>query len=94
MNSVNEAMYYSVPIIAIPLANDQPTIADRIVELNLGIRLNKRALTPEQLRDTTIAVLNDVNIRSKIQLMKETVRNAGGSPYAALEIDKYINKRQ
>lgn len=35
MNSVNEAMYYSVPIIAIPLTNDQPTIADRIVELNL-----------------------------------------------------------
>lgn len=90
MNSVSEAMYYGVPIVAIPIANDQPAIADRIAELQLGIRLHKKTLTAKQLKDTTLAVLGDANIRSNMQSMKNAIRNAGGSQYAAREIVKYI----
>jgi Glycosyl transferases, related to UDP-glucuronosyltransferase len=50
MNSVNEAIYYSVPLLVVPIGGDQPTIADRVEELGLGKRIEGNNITPDQLR--------------------------------------------
>jgi len=42
MNSVNEALYYGVPMVVVPMGNDQPTVARRVVELGLGEALDAR----------------------------------------------------
>ncbi|WP_161522207.1 nucleotide disphospho-sugar-binding domain-containing protein [Bifidobacterium aemilianum] len=41
MNSVNEALYYQVPMLVVPMADDQPTVAARVQELELGQVLPK-----------------------------------------------------
>ena len=35
-NSVNEALYFGVPMLALPLVNDQPMVAKRITSLGVG----------------------------------------------------------
>lgn len=48
LSSLAEAMYYGVPIIAMPmmLESDQPTNAARVVELGLGCWIDRRAGEP------------------------------------------------
>jgi MGT family glycosyltransferase len=94
MNSVNEALYYGVPMIVIPLASDQPTIADRVVELNLGKRLDKKKLSSQQLRETALSVLQDAQIRQNAKCMQEKMRNASGIHSATQEIVDYIKKEK
>ena len=36
MNSVNEAMYYGVPMLVMPVINDQPLNAAQVEKLKLG----------------------------------------------------------
>ena len=52
MNSVSESLYFEVPLIMFPQTNEQKGVAERVLELGAGIRLNK----PD-----TISLLNAVN---------------------------------
>lgn len=90
MNSVNEAIYYGVPMLVIPMGNDQPTVANRIVELGLGQQLNRKKLSSESLKCTAFNVLKDANIKTTIQRFQQLMSNAGGNRLAAHEIIDYI----
>ena len=48
MNSANEGLYYGVPLIVIPQSADQPLIAEQVVKIGAGIKLNMQSLTEDQ----------------------------------------------
>lgn len=50
MNSINEAMYYGVPMVVIPLDADQYINANRTVELGLASRIDLKRIKPQLLK--------------------------------------------
>ena len=45
LNSVNEALYYGVPVIAIPHANDQFMVSRQLSAVEAGLSLKMEDLT-------------------------------------------------
>jgi UDP:flavonoid glycosyltransferase YjiC (YdhE family) len=39
MNSVNESLYYGVPMVLYPLHSEEGVVADRMAKLGAGIKL-------------------------------------------------------
>ncbi|WDV48103.1 glycosyltransferase [Clostridiaceae bacterium M8S5] len=82
MNSINEALYYGVPMIVIPQDADQPFNARRVKEMNLGTCiqiddiLNNLYLTVEK-------TINDRKISKNVQYAQKQLQNAGGIKKAA-----------
>lgn len=91
MNSVNESIYYGVPMLAIPVGNDQPAVARQIVALHMGKSLSKKHLTPEILADNAMSILNDETYKKSIQACQEIMLRAGGNNQIAKEILEYLN---
>lgn len=92
MNSVNEALYFGVPLIISPITNDQFIIADRIEELNIGKRINIKEISPSSLFDLSNEILNDQNILHNTNDIMKNMRNSGGSDIAVNLIENYYNK--
>lgn len=63
-NSVNEAIYYGVPMLAFPIANDQHMVAKRIAELSLGITASIKEITYKELQQKVEIILNNEQYRS------------------------------
>ena len=57
MNSINEAMFYGVPMLVLPLLNDQPGNALRIEELGLGKKMSPFFAGHEALKDNALALI-------------------------------------
>lgn len=88
MNSSSEALYYGVPLVVIPVTGDQPLVAKRVTEVGAGIRLNRKELTSELLRETVEKVIDDVTFKENSRKVGESLRNAGGYNRAVDEIFK------
>lgn len=91
MNSINEAMYYGVPMVVIPLDADQYINANRTVELGLAKRIDLKKIEPQLLNDTVMTILSNDKIKDNLQSMKEIMRAAGGSNLAIQKIENYID---
>ncbi len=83
MNSVMEALYYGVPLVAIPQMPEQAITAERVAQLGLGTALEKAAVTQSTLLSAVATVANDPQFREKAQQMQEVVRSTGGYHQAA-----------
>ena len=89
MNSTNEALYNSVPLIVLPQSADQPVIARRVAETGAGIQLNQESLTADELRGAAERVLKDGSFRKASEAIGESFRVAGGYRRAVEEIFAY-----
>ncbi|MBU3114417.1 macrolide family glycosyltransferase [Clostridium lacusfryxellense] len=90
MNSVNEAIYYGVPVITIPQSADQPAVARRLEELGLGKIINKKNVSVETLKNSLNDVLYNGLYKENMKMMSEDMINCGGYIAATTEIEKYI----
>ncbi|MFR3729229.1 macrolide family glycosyltransferase [Lacrimispora sp.] len=91
MNSVNESIYFGVPMLAIPVGNDQPAVAKQIEALHMGKTLSKKHLTPEILADHAMSILQDDSYKKSIQIYQKCMLNSGGNTQIAEEILEYLN---
>ncbi|WP_088344933.1 macrolide family glycosyltransferase [Bacillus cereus] len=91
MNSSSEALYYGVPLVVVPVAGDQPLVAKRVAEVGAGIRLNRKEVTPELLRETVNKVMDDVTFKEKSRKIGESLREAGGYKKAIEEIEQFMS---
>lgn len=89
MNSVNEALYYNVPLIVIPQAADQPFVGKRVEALEAGLMLPKATLTAKQLRDAVDHLLSESFNREPLFRLGESLRTAGGKHKAMEEIRRF-----
>ncbi|WEV59616.1 glycosyltransferase [Bifidobacterium sp. ESL0728] len=87
MNSVNEALYYGVPLVAVPMADDQPTVAARLEELGLGIRLDKRSISAQSFDKAATKVMFDKGIGEHVNAMSRDMHEAGGNAQIVKDLD-------
>ena len=82
MNSLNEAIYYGVPLIVIPQDADHPFNALRVAELNLGITLKMRN-AKHGLYEMAKQVIEDEEIEKQMNCAQIKQQSAGGVQKAA-----------
>ncbi len=83
LNSVSEALYYGVPVIAVPQANDQPMVANQLVKLGAGLCLKMSEVTPEILRTSVIELLTNNSYKNNSIKLGNSLIQAGGYKAAA-----------
>ncbi|WP_071392904.1 macrolide family glycosyltransferase [Bacillus tuaregi] len=81
MNSVNESLYFGVPMVLFPLHSEEGMVANRVAELRAGIKL--KGSKPKDLRSAVAEVLADQTYRKNAQKLSESFRQAGGAVEAA-----------
>nr|WP_263327177.1 macrolide family glycosyltransferase [Neobacillus sp. Marseille-Q6967] len=91
MNSVNESLYYGVPMVLFPIHSEQGVVADRVAELGAGIKLKRNR--PKFLAKAIADVLEDQTFLQNAQKLSRNFRNAGGAVEAANVILAKINKK-
>ncbi|MCM3790355.1 glucosyltransferase [Domibacillus indicus] len=91
MNSVNESLYYEVPMVLYPLHSEEGVVADRVAELGAGIKLKGNKF--KHIRKAAAELLADTSYLEKAQKLSESFRNAGGAAEAAdVILDKIEEK--
>jgi MGT family glycosyltransferase len=91
MNSTMEALYFAVPMLAVPQQPEQAATARRIADLGLGHQLAPEDVAPEALRTGADALQAGDQVRRNVAAMSEVVRTAGGAPAAADAIEARVH---
>ena len=79
MNSVNEALYYGVPMIVLPFGLDQLLVGRELQRRKLGRVIVPRELTAAQLWQTAKELLRDPEAREARLAIKRKARASGGN---------------
>ena len=88
LNTVLESLAVGVPVVAIPIANDQPGVAARLAWSGAGAVVPLRQLTASRLRAAIERVLADGAVRTQAQRLQAAIQRAGGVGRAADLIER------
>ena len=86
-----ESLSAGVPMIAIPIANDQPGVAARIAWTKTGQVIPLSLLNVTQLRAAIKHVLNEDSYKQNVLRLQAAIQRAGGVSYAADVVEKAIS---
>lgn len=90
MNSVNEALYYKVPLVMFPQTSEQGGVARRVSDLGAGIYLEKNNV--EAIRTSVKEVIESVEYKKNAGIISDSFKNSGGVKEAADAILKVTDK--
>ena len=81
MNSVNESLYYGIPMVLFPQHSEQMMVANRVNDLGAGVMLNKNKV--KCIKDKVTQVINNNEYKEKANKLAQSFHNAGGAKKAA-----------
>ncbi|MBO3458684.1 MGT family glycosyltransferase [Aetokthonos hydrillicola Thurmond2011] len=87
-----EAVWYSVPMIAVPQTYEQYIISLQIEAQGAGICLKPEVVNAELLQKTSLKILNDSSFQANSARLGDACRTAGGTDRAVREIFQYLGK--
>jgi zeaxanthin glucosyltransferase len=90
MNTVLEAVACGIPLVAIPVTDDQPGVAARIEWSGIGLLLPFRRISVERLRETIGAVLGDTTFSKNVRGIQSKIQGVEGVDIAADVIEKVL----
>jgi zeaxanthin glucosyltransferase len=93
LNTVLDALGCGVPMVAVPVTNEQPGIAARIAWLGAGEICPLAQTTPQKLRSLVVRVLSDPSYRAEAGRVRGSIRAGGGAPRAAELIEESLGVR-
>lgn len=74
-NSILEAGYHGVPMVGTPVAGDQLIQASKITARNIGVVLDIRTMTSDDLYHAIIKITHDKDILANISQTSKLIRN-------------------
>jgi zeaxanthin glucosyltransferase len=83
MNTAMESLSQGVPMVCLPVTNDQPAIAARVAWTGSGEVVPLRKLTQDRLRDAVKTVLEAETYRQRAGELQAAMQRAGGLSRAA-----------
>jgi UDP:flavonoid glycosyltransferase YjiC (YdhE family) len=93
MNTTQQSLYFGVPMIAIPLAHDQPAIAARLGRTGAGIVIPPRQLSRARLRAAVELILPlSSSYREQARRLQGAIRQAGGLERAADIVEQVVRR--
>lgn len=95
VNTVMESLAAGVPVVAIPVANDQPGTASRLRYLGAGDFLTiRRAASPTRLRAMVQNILSDPGVRERAEWCRARLAELDGPGRAADLIEEAVRTRR
>jgi MGT family glycosyltransferase len=94
LNTVLESLSCGVPLIAIPITNDQPGVAARVEWLGAGERILPNRLTVDRLKVSLERVLSNPSYRASAARLQACIAESGGVRTAADVIEQAVSTRQ
>jgi MGT family glycosyltransferase len=88
LNTVLESLASGVPMVALPVTNDQPGVAARIANKKVGIVIPPHQASPEKFVTAVTQVLEDPTFRHNVQRMQKAIRSADGLSSAAAVLER------
>jgi MGT family glycosyltransferase len=89
-NTVCESLAHGLPLVVTPIKDDQPLVAQQVVDAGAGIRLRFNRVRPDELRDAVRAVLGEPGYRAATGCIRESFTAAGGARTAADHLEKLL----
>jgi zeaxanthin glucosyltransferase len=83
LNTVQEALRFGVPMVAIPVTNDQPAVAARLQHCGAAEVLPAAKLNPKKLRQAIVKVLGESSFRKAALKQGDSLLKASGVGRAA-----------
>ncbi|MGC1422077.1 MAG: glycosyltransferase [Terracidiphilus sp.] len=93
LNTVLESLCEGVPLVAIPLANDQPGVAARVRARGACVVVPRYRLNAARLRKAVMLVLHDGRYREAAQVLQRTIQRMHGPERAADLIEQVLKLR-
>jgi MGT family glycosyltransferase len=93
LNTVLEALSTGLPMVAIPVTNDQPGIAARIAWIGAGEAIPNKNVTLQALRAAVVRVRSDPSYRAAAERVRDAIKTGGGAPRAAELIEHTLGLR-
>src|SRR5215470_5073956 len=93
LNTVLEALRFGVPLLAIPITNDQPGVAARIAHKKVGLVISQDNLSSCDLPDLITHAVEDSTLRANAGHLSESICKTDGLAIAAALIEKALGLR-
>ncbi|MDB2106777.1 macrolide family glycosyltransferase [Clostridium paraputrificum] len=86
MNSVNESLYYKVPLVMFPQTSEQDGVATRVEQLGAGVRL--KHINAKSIKETIENVLNTKSYYEQASKISQGFHKCTGAKGAADKIEQ------
>src|SRR5215813_6790429 len=93
LNTVLEALRFGVPLLAIPITNDQPGVAARIANKKVGLVISQDNLSSSDLPALITHALEDSTLRANARHLSESISKTDGLAMAAGLIEEAFGLR-
>jgi MGT family glycosyltransferase len=87
-NTVCEALAHGLPLVVAPIRDDQPAVAEQVVNAGAGLRVNFRRTSAGELRAAIVAALTDPGLRAGAEKVQASFARAGGPRAAADQLER------
>ena len=94
LNTVMDAISAGTPILAMPIAFDQPGVAARLVHAGVGLRASARWASPASIAATLRRLLGEPLFAQRCKELAGAVHNAGGAARAADLVEAALSSAQ
>lgn len=91
LNTTLESLSSGVPMVAIPIANDQPGVAARIVHAGVGEMVSLKRLGLARLRRAIQSVLKQRSYRDNARRFQHAIAQSPGPPRAADIVEQALS---
>lgn len=86
MNSVQEGLYFDVPLLLVPQQVEQRMVAGRVKALGAGLMSNSPTVPSGELRAGVDRLITEPNFKANAAKIGQSLRDAGGTTRAVDEI--------
>jgi MGT family glycosyltransferase len=86
-NTVCEALANGLPLVVAPIRDDQPVVAQQVVQAGAGLRVRYGRMSQGSLREAVLRVLGEPEFRAAAGRIRESFRTAGGASAAASALE-------
>ena len=93
LNTVLESLCEGVPMVVIPLGNDQPGVAARLKARGACVVISRHRLSPSKLRKAVMLVLQDKGYRKAAQVLQSAIQQLNGPAHAVDLIEQVLKLR-
>lgn len=90
MNSVNESLYFGVPMLLFPQIHEQKINSARVAELGAGIWSQQSHLSEKSMDDMINAMMTNSIFKQNALKLAKTLQNAGGIQSVVSYLQTYL----
>ena len=90
LNTVLDALATGIPLVALPITNEQPGIAARVAWIGAGETIPNKQVPPRALRAAVIRVQTNPVYRAAAERVRDVIQASGGAPRAAELIEQSL----